>query len=69
MDDAFFGSAAAITSVTRHEGFVAAVPALHPSLALSVARWGIRTRIPLAVTSLAMLMICFTVISVLKKIL
>lgn len=69
MDDAFSGLGIAILSVTLDNGFVAAVPALLSRDALSVSGWGIRTRIPLAVTTLAMLMTRFTVISALKKIL
>jgi hypothetical protein len=69
VDDAVSGGTAMIKGVTRHEGFAVAVPALLSGLALSVSRWGIRTRIPLAVTPLAMLMASVTVLSVLKKML
>jgi hypothetical protein len=69
VEYAFSGRAAAITGVPTHEGFAVVVPALHSGLALSVSRWGIRTRIPLAVAALAMLMTCFTAIFALKKIL
>jgi hypothetical protein len=61
--------AAAITGVTRHEGFAAAVLALLSGVALSGSGWFILGRIPLAVTALAMLMTPFTVISALKKML
>jgi len=56
----------AILSVTCDDGGAAALLSRD---ALSVSGWGIRTRIPLAVTALAMLMTRFTVISALKKIL
>lgn len=69
MDDAFSGLGIAILSVTLDNGFVAAVPALLSRDALSVSGWGIRARIPLAVTALAMLMARITVISALKKML
>lgn len=69
MDDAFSGLGIAILSVTCDNGLAAAVPALRSGDALSVSGWGTCARIPLAVTTLAMLMTRITVIFALKKIL
>ncbi len=69
MDDAFSELGIAIARVTFDKGFAAAVPGLLSGVALSVSGWVICTRIPLAVTTLAMLKTRFTVISALKKIL
>jgi hypothetical protein len=59
----------AIISVTCDNGCAAAVPALLSRDALSVSGGVICARIPLAVTTLAMLMTRFIVIFALKKML
>ena len=69
MDDAFSGLEIAILSVTCDNGLAGAVPVLLARVALSVSGRVIYARIPLAVTTLAMLMTRITVIFALKKIL
>lgn len=69
MDDAFLELRIAIARVTCDDGGATAVPALLSRDTLSVSGGVIRTRIPLAVTALAMLMTRFTVIFALKKML
>ena|GEM_PF-1376369 len=66
--------AAAITGAMfhnglAHNGFATVLLGLRADFALSVSRWAMRARIPLAVVPLAMLMACVTVISALKKML
>lgn len=64
----------AITGVTfykgfAHNGWANALLGLYSSDATSVSGWAVRTRMPLAMTALAILRACVTVISALKKML